>query len=162
MNFLQSIAKFFATIGLAGFLIFAWAIGVRVHPQNIPAYLEPGPSGIFLRLDFPDDRYVVGALAHESKEEIELSWGRKRATFLRRQTEKVSVVPASEIQAGQYSDWIFQKAKLPLITRRYEDSLFALLEKKSGVNVKETVQTMQHLSSQMRENLKTVESLKFR
>ncbi len=120
---------FFAILCL---FLAAVSFGVRIHPESAAARFQRETFENYYEIEFFSGQKLAGRLVSESAESFEITIGSGTAVFKKNEIKSRRLLDAEAVKAGQYSDLILRKKNQssPVITLRYEDSLFYTAEQR--------------------------------
>lgn len=103
--------------------------GTRVHPENLKKYFERENHRDYLEVIFKSGSRLAGRKIRESDRTLEIQTGNGSTVFLKNEIESIRPLDPEAVRTGRYADVIIHEhsGERPLVTLRYEDSVFALL-----------------------------------
>ncbi len=134
------------------------AFGVRVHPENAGRFFEKENFENYVELEFASGRRVAGKQVRDSLTSVEMAMGNGTAVFQKQEIHRMTPLDPAAVQAGNYADLILESGNArPLISVRYEDSVFYGIEKRLDRWMRRIAQTLRtHAPSWNLFNPKTV------
>lgn len=118
--------------GCLSLLFVSFCFGIRVHPENVSQIFYRPSFDHYDQIEFFSGLKLAGKIISESADTLEIGLGTGTAVFNKGEIKSRHGMDPQAVKDGKYPDVMIQEplANKPLVSLRYQDSVFYVAENK--------------------------------